>query len=361
LHVDAAADGGSTVNQCIGLRGCPHGRRQGGLPMIVHGQDFDRWARPVLRTPRACWRARRALLIATAAIAAVISIVGVTPSSRAAPIPSAGTAACAVGPPQARADPSLAIRLNEIRVTQPGTDLDEYVELIGPPRAPLDGITYVVLGDDVGGSGCIEEIVALDGHRIGDDGLFLIAQPSLTIVDASRPPDLVVWLNLENHDNLTHLLVRGFRGELGMDLDPGDVGRLECEPWDERLDGVATITAMIPPTPGAEWWYAPPVGPKRDGTTPYHIRRDPRCGTFCGIWQIGPDDPVHGHDTPGRPNRSGAPILDMPGDVNGDGAIDQFDLWLLLLHWEQEYRLGDFDGDGSIGPGDLAILLANWS
>ena len=42
------------------------------------------------------------------------------------------------------------MKINEIRIDQPGTDNDEYFELLGEPNASLDGLTYIVIGDGVG-------------------------------------------------------------------------------------------------------------------------------------------------------------------------------------------------------------------
>lgn len=39
------------------------------------------------------------------------------------------------------------VRINEIRIVQPGTDTDEYFELQGTPGYDLDDVWYLVLGD----------------------------------------------------------------------------------------------------------------------------------------------------------------------------------------------------------------------
>ena len=63
------------------------------------------------------------------------------------------------------------LRLNEIRVEQPGADLDEYIEIAGAPGESLAGVSIVVVGDDdfaLPGqqNGVIEAVVSLDGLAV---------------------------------------------------------------------------------------------------------------------------------------------------------------------------------------------------
>ncbi len=48
-----------------------------------------------------------------------------------------------------------------------------------------------------------------------------------------------------------------------------------------------------------------------------------------------------------------------PGDLNGDNAVNESDLGLLLQAW-QTTAGGDADGDGDTDESDLGILLQNW-
>ena len=52
----------------------------------------------------------------------------------------------------------------------------------------------------------------------------------------------------------------------------------------------------------------------------------------------------------------------IPGDLNGDGCVDQADLGILLADWGCTGGdcPGDADGDGDTDQADLGILLANW-
>ncbi len=196
-----------------------------------------------------------------------------------------------------------AVLINEIRIDQPGADTDEYFELVGAPGTPLDGLTYIVIGDGApaAGSGVIEAIVPLDGFSINANGFFVAAESTFTLggADAILPGGNP--LNFENADNVTHLLVWNFTGALDDDLDLDDNGVLDITPWQEVVDAVGLITANYPPTAeGQEWVYADTlVGP--DGPfVPGHVYRCVPKGT----WQIGPFAIAGsgGVDTPGFAN-----------------------------------------------------------
>jgi len=51
----------------------------------------------------------------------------------------------------------------------------------------------------------------------------------------------------------------------------------------------------------------------------------------------------------------------IPGDLNGDGAVDGSDFGLLLSLWGSSIPTGDLDGDGTVGGSDIGVLLANWT
>ena len=200
----------------------------------------------------------------------------------------------AVTIPLSQAAPDDPVRISEIRIDHTGEDLQEYFELAGPPGSSLNGLTYVVIGDSSGGSGCIEASIDLDGYSIPASGYFVVAEDTFTLGTA----DHVHNLNFENSDNVTHLLVRGFTAHDGVDLDTNNDGILDSRPWDDLLDLIALVEEENPPV-GTEYHYGPPsIGP--DGAyVPGHVYR-------CqGGWEIGPFDVAEGEDTPGAPNPCG--------------------------------------------------------
>ncbi|MHC5109826.1 MAG: lamin tail domain-containing protein [Planctomycetota bacterium] len=184
------------------------------------------------------------------------------------------------------------VLINEIRIDDTGDPEEEYFELLGSPTASLDGLTYLVLGEDsnqVNGSGVIEAVVSLDGGSINSSGFFTVAESTFSIGVA----DLTAVLGFENSDNVTHLLVSGFTGALDDDLDSDDDGLLDSTPWSSVLDCISLIETV---GSGDLTYCAAELGP--DGTfVPGHALR---CGDG-GQWQIG-DFFVDNDDTPGDTN-----------------------------------------------------------
>ncbi len=207
------------------------------------------------------------------------------------------------------------IRINEIRIDQPGTDNDEFFELTGAPGAPLDGLTYLVLGDSAAGSGVIEAVVPLGGSTMPGDGFFLAVEDTFTLGGGLASADLVLsgasnGINFENTDNVTHLLVLGFSGASGQDLDTNDDGVLDASPWVEELDRIAVIIQENPPTT-TEFHYGPPtVGP--DGMFAPGLAF--RCPDGSGTWTVGVFA-LGSQDTPGGPN-AGPRITTQPASAS---------------------------------------------
>jgi len=202
-----------------------------------------------------------------------------------------------------------AVVINEIRIDQSGPDRDEYFELAGHPGESLDGLSYVVLGDSHrGGSGVVETIVSLSGHRIAANGFFLVAERSFSL---GAVVDFSTRLNFENNDNVTHLLVSGFSGDNGDDLDVDDDGVLDRPVWGGLLDALGLVAS----TGAGDLLYSSTVIGPDEGVVPEHVYRTP---DRSGAWRIG----------------SGTFDTDTPGSANAPSSIVSVmapPTWLLLV------------------------------
>ena len=181
-----------------------------------------------------------------------------------------------------------AVVINEIRIDQPGTDTDEYVELYGSAGESLDNLSYLVIGDQGSNQGYIEARVNLSGYRIAADGFFLLAESSFSL---SPDVDLITTLNFENNDNVTHMLVSNFTGSLHDDIDRNDDGIIDNLLWGSIVDSVALLASSA----GGDIIYsANTIGPQ-GGTSPAHVYR---AIDQVGAWHTGRPEPgstiVHG-------------------------------------------------------------------
>jgi predicted extracellular nuclease len=249
------------------------------------------------------------------------------------------------------------ITINEIRIDQPGEDLDEYFELTGEPGASLDSLTYLVIGDGTGGSGVIEAEVDLSGQSLDGDGFFVAAESTFTLGAA----DMTTTLNFENSDNVTHLLVDGFTGSNGDDLDTDDDGTLDVTPWSEIVDAVALVET---PGSGDHTYSDVTVGP--DGSfVPGHVFDCVDTGWEIGAFGGGEDTPGVANDCPDPdPDpQCDATEISLISQVQGDGATSPLAGDTVTVRavvtlvapslngfFIQE-ELGDFDADNATSEG----------
>ena len=137
--------------------------------------------------------------------------------------PDAGRPDAAVadaGPPDAGPIGDLP-RINEFVADHAGTDLCEFVEIIGDPRTDYsDHAILVVEGDAGANPGAVD--VAIPLAATDDLGLYASAALSSQIENGS----------------MTLLLVSGFGGG-AVDLDTDDDGTIDEEPWAALVDAVA--------------------------------------------------------------------------------------------------------------------------
>lgn len=217
---------------------------------------------------------------------------------------------------------AYAVKINEIRIDQPSTDTDEYVELAGTANESLDGLSYIVIGDapKTTSSGTVEAVINLDSLSLNGEGFFVVSEDSFTLGSS----DLTIEINFENSDNVTHLLVRNFTASKGSDLDTNDDGVLDSTPWSEIIDSVSLVET---PTSGDKYYSATTIGPD-SFFVPAHVYRQT---DISGDWVIGLYDPVGGKDTPGYANEGGTPPpepeLDFVSisEIQGLGHVSPFD------------------------------------
>ena len=229
---------------------------------------------------------------------------------------------------------SLAdVSINEIRAEESGTDDNEFVELMGNPGESLDGLFLIAVGDDSGvfpplQNGYVESVVDLTGNSINKNGFFLIAESTFDTALLGATPDLVASLNFEGADNVTHILVSGFTGDIGSDIDTNNDGVIDNLSG-LVIDSVALLSDATPDGTNSDFYYSQnTVGP--DGSFPPSLAY--RCAD-TGAWVIG-DFTVGVDDTPNAENQTcggggGGPdvlISEIRIDQSGSDSDEYFEL-----------------------------------
>jgi predicted extracellular nuclease len=132
--------------------------------------------------------------------------------------------------------------INEFSASTAGADV-EYVEIIGTPSADLSGFAILEIEGDAPAVGTIDEVIQLGTTDAA--GLYLASLPA----------------NALENGTLTLLLVEGFNGTLGTDLDTDDDGVLDTTPFAEIVDAVAVDDGGA----GDVTYSAAVLGPNYDG------------------------------------------------------------------------------------------------
>jgi hypothetical protein len=249
------------------------------------------------------------------------------------------------------------VLINEIRMDQWMGNCIEYFELMGTPGAPLDGLCYIVLGDsNAGHSGVIEEIVQLSGHVMGPDGMFLVGEGGGGPMGGPMNADMTMDLNFEDDDNVTHMLVMGFTGSMGQDLDPDDDGVLDVMPWQSVICSIGIRKVHDPDGVTEEHCYG-------EGEVGPYLGHEPMHAYWCdgsGIWKVGGFMSGAGCMTPGEDNPC------VPGDTDFDGFCDVDDLMHVITDWgacpgPPDFSGADLDQNGFCDVDDLMLVILNWS
>ncbi len=133
---------------------------------------------------------------------------------------------------------------NEILLNPPGTDNGlEFIELRSTvPNFDMSGLHLIVIeGDGTSGiRGTIDVALPLGGYSTGSNGLFLWRDSAL-VLNPPPAPETTIRIqdfvpDLENGGS-TFLIVSGFTGTVGQDLDADNDDLLDSFPWASVLDG----------------------------------------------------------------------------------------------------------------------------
>jgi len=167
-------------------------------------------------------------------------------------------------------------RLNEIVRNDVSTDDHEFVEICAEPNTNLAGYWIVEIEGEAAGKGLIDKAIALTG-TVGASGLYTIGMPLVTCADQSDP------LTIEN-GGVTILLVQGFTGAVGTDLDTNDDCVADVPFPGTIVDGVG----MGMPSAGDCYTYygVPGLGPDTGpgGTSDFDPAGVARCLDCTGTW-----------------------------------------------------------------------------
>ncbi len=212
--------------------------------------------------------------------------------------------------------------INEFVVDHTGTDTAEFVEILGDPFTDYSNYTIVEIEGDGTSSGLV------------DDGVF-----TLGTTDENGYWTTPFQNNVIENGSVTLLLVEGFTGSVGDDIDTDNDGTIDVTYWTSIVDGVASsdggssdVVYAIDLTPDFDGGTNQVGGASRipngldTDTTSDWLRND-----FNGEGLIGfTGTPEEGEaiNTPGASNRPVGPVLEITeiwsGNENGDDLTEDW-------------------------------------
>jgi len=204
---------------------------------------------------------------------------------------------------------SRPVVINELRLNQPGADDDEFFELAGDPGASLDGLTFLIVSGEFN-PGAIDFALDLTGEVVAADGLFAYGDSTLSTgtLDSTGSFDPF-------GSPATYMVVRGFIGQEGDDMDLDDDGQLDISLFSAIVEAVSLVDDDG--VPDRNYGTTAYIGP--DGGFAYaHIFRSPdRVGGF----ELGAPGSL-AEDTPGAPNPSSGSVVTLISAVQGATPSD---------------------------------------
>jgi len=167
--------------------------------------------------------------------------------------------------------PAPEVSLNEIVVSTTSTDR-EFFEIAGAAGVSLNGVFFL----EVTSGGTIDTVLDLSTGTIPSDGFWLAASPTAESV-LGVTGDFSIANNTLTNSAQTYLLVHGFSGVSGDDIDANDDGSIDNALWSTLLDSVAVIDSGSPVV-----YSSNVVGPDGSFLAPGGFR----CPDTTGSWNM---------------------------------------------------------------------------
>lgn len=247
--------------------------------------------------------------------------------------------------------PVINLVINEFSASTTGTDV-EFVELFGMPNTDYSAYSVLEIEGDSGTSlGTVDEVISVG--TTDSNGFWLASLPA----------------NALENGTISLLLVEGFTGALGNDLDTDNDGILDSTPWTSLVDSVGVTdggssdqvygtTMLYPYYDGMA--YAPggasriPDGFDTDAITDW-VRNDfdlAGIPGYAGTIVLG-----EAYNTPGAQNAIYVPPPEACGDpftpiyeVQGNGDVSPFVGAEVAV---EGVVVGDFQNNASLDNGNL--------
>jgi len=202
--------------------------------------------------------------------------------------------------------------INEFVFNHTGTDTNEYVEVAGGPNTDYSAFTVLEIEGDGSGSGVV-------------DGVFTVGT-----TDAAGIWFTGFFNNALENGTVSLLLVEGFTGNPGDDLDTDNDGLLDAAPWSRLVDSVGVTDggagdgtyADVTLAPGFDGVSFTPGGASRipnavDTDSVADWLRNDFDGAGIPALDPGTPDPGEALNTPDAPNQA-------VGDQAADPVINEF-------------------------------------
>jgi len=288
------------------------------------------------------------------------------------------------------------VRITEAMVNPPGSpDAGrEFIEIQScRPNFPLQGYWLIGIdGEWFYNPGNIHWAIDLSNYSTGANGLLLVRDGTAVLLPEPAAETTVVTIQDAftqagmGNDSYTVALVRGFRGQVGDDIDTNDDGIIDNVLWDEaihafgwtddevalgefdatyatQLNGVDIPPAMRRRADGSTWEPDVTIFFQNGSIIAADAGRASGAGDFGPFLTSTSNRAIIGtlpaqfnrEITPGNLNPGDKPAI--AGDVNCDRCVNDSDLLQVLFNFGGDDPASDVNGDGVVNDSDLLTVL----